>query len=147
MSTVRRTFVVHPHPPVVMEYLQDLTHAEQWDPSTHSCTRIDTGPIALGSSWHRVSTFAGVRAELIHTLEKLTSNTVVWVGHNKYATATTTIHVAANPDGPGTVIIYTVSIETSGAARLTAPALKMAMEKIGTDVEYHLVTTLNHLND
>jgi hypothetical protein len=51
MTTVSRTFTVDAIPGVVVPYLADFGHAEQWDPGTVSCTRNDSGPVQVGSSW------------------------------------------------------------------------------------------------
>jgi carbon monoxide dehydrogenase subunit G len=42
MTTVSRTFTVDAAPEVVVPYLADFGHAEQWDPGTERCTRNDT---------------------------------------------------------------------------------------------------------
>ncbi len=77
MTTVNRTFDVQPQPSVVIDYLKDFSHAEEWDPGTESCTRTDSGPVQVGSTWHNVSKIAGVSTELDYTLESLTDDTIV----------------------------------------------------------------------
>lgn len=52
---VTRSFPVNPPPAVVRAYLIDFAHAEQWDPGTRSCERIDSGPVQVGARWHNVS--------------------------------------------------------------------------------------------
>lgn len=49
MPTASRTFTVTPPPEIVVDYLKDFHHAEQWDPGTRTCKRIDSGPVAEGS--------------------------------------------------------------------------------------------------
>ena len=88
MPTVSRTLAVSPTPVQVVDYLQDFSNAEEWDPGTQRCTRIDSGPIAEGSSWHNVSKIFGVTAELTYTLDKLTDRTLVFVGKNSSSTST-----------------------------------------------------------
>ena len=77
MTTVSRTFDVRPQPAVVIDYLKDFGNAEQWDPGTESCTRQDSGPVQVGSSWHNVSKIAGVTTELTYTLQELTDDTII----------------------------------------------------------------------
>jgi len=50
MTSVSRTFDVAPQPEVVVSYLADFSHAEQWDPGTERCVRNDDGPVRVGSS-------------------------------------------------------------------------------------------------
>lgn len=144
MPTVSRTFTVSPGPPVVLDYLKDFTNAEEWDPGTERCTRNDSGPIAVGSTFHNVSKIAGVSTELTYTLERLTEDTVVLVGRNETATSTDTITVTPTSGG-GSEITYEAVIEMSGAAKLASPAIKLVFEKIGNDVEKDMTQALNRL--
>ena len=145
MTTVSRTFDVRPEPAVVVDYLKDFSNAEEWDPGTESCTRTDTGPVTVGSTWHNTSKIAGVSTELDYTLEKLTSDTIVLVGHNDSATSTDTITVVPNPDGAGSRVTYEANIEMKGAAKLADPVMKIVFEKIGSDTEDDMTTVLNRL--
>ncbi len=144
MTTVSRTFTVQPEPAVVIDYLQDFTHAEEWDPGTERCTRNDTGPIAVGSTFHNESRIAGVGTELTYTLEELTHDTIVLVGRNETATSTDTITVLPAAGG-GSEVTYEAVIEMSGAAKLAAPAVKVVFEKIGDDVEKDMTRALDRL--
>ena len=143
MPTVSRSFTVNPGPQAVLGYLADFSHAEQWDPGTVSCTRNDPGPVAVGASWHNVSKVAGLKTELTYTLERLTSDTLVFVGKNKGATSTDTITVL--PDGTGSKLTYRADLEMHGASALLSPAMKLIFEKLATDTERQLTSVLNNL--
>jgi carbon monoxide dehydrogenase subunit G len=143
MTTVTRTFTVTPPPTVVVDYLKDFGNAEQWDPGTQSCTRNDSGPVVVGSSWHNVSKIVGLKAELTYTLEKLTADTIVLVGKNKGATSTDTITV--RPSDSGSEITYQAHLEMHGAAKLISPAMKLIFEKLGNDTQKQLTEVLNAL--
>ena len=145
MTTVSRTFDVRPEPSVVLDYLKDFGHAEEWDPGTESCTRTSSGPVQVGSTWHNVSKIAGVSTELDYTLEQLTDDTIVLVGRNKTATSTDTITVVPSPDGPGSRVTYEAVIKLNGAARIADPVMKVVFEKIGSDTEDDMTTVLNRL--
>ncbi len=145
MTTVSRTFDVHPEPAVVVGYLKDFSNAEEWDPGTESCTRTDTGPVAVGSTWHNVSKIAGVSTELDYRLEQLSEDTIVFKGHNETATSTDTITVVNNPEGAGSRVTYEANIEMKGAAKLAAPVMKLVFEKVGNDTEDDMVDVLNRL--
>lgn len=141
-----RTFTVTPSPATVLDYLKDFTHAEEWDPGTETCTRTDTGPVVVGSTWHNVSKIAGVSTELDYTLESLTNDTIVLVGTNKSATSTDTITVVPDPaGGPGSQVTYEAVIEMSGAAKLASPVVKLVFEKIGSDTKDQMSEVLNGL--
>lgn len=140
-----RTFDVRPEPAVVVGYLKDFSNAEEWDPGTESCTRTDTGPVAVGSTWHNVSKIAGVSTELDYRLESLTDDTIVFTGHNETATSTDTITVVPNPEGSGSRVTYEADIEMKGMAKLADPIMKVVFEKVGNDTEDDMVTVLNRL--
>ncbi|MCK5891850.1 MAG: SRPBCC family protein [Aeromicrobium sp.] len=138
-----RTFIVDPRPAVVLDYLKDFANAEDWDPGTETCVRLDDGPVAVGSTWKNTSKIAGVSTELVYELTELTDAKVVFHGANETADTTDTIEVVAS--GSGSEITYTADIEMSGAAKLATPVVKLVFEKIGSDTEDDMVTVLNRL--
>ncbi len=143
MTTVSRTFIVKPSPDVVIDYLKDFSHAEAWDPGTESCSRNDSGPVRVGSTWANVSKIAGVSTELTYELTELTGGKIVFVGTNDTATSTDSISVSTHADG--TEITYEAEIVMDGAAKLAAPVMKVIFEKVGNDTEDDLVRVLNDL--
>jgi carbon monoxide dehydrogenase subunit G len=143
MTTVSRTFTVTPSPSVVIDYLKDFSHAEEWDPGTEQCTRNDAGPVQVGSSWHNVSKIAGVSTELTYELTELAGDRLQFVGRNDTATSTDTITVV--PHEGGSEVTYEAVIEMKGAAKLTAPVIKLVFEKIGNDTEEDMTVVLNRL--
>lgn len=144
MPTVSRTFTVSPPPTVVVDYLKDFSHAEQWDPGTQRCERIDSGPVTEGAYWHNVSKILGVTAELTYTLDELTDSKVVFVGENGSSTSVDTITVEA--EGNGSVITYEAELHMHGTARLLNPVMKLAFEKMAGDTEKRLAAVLNGLD-
>jgi len=143
MTEISRTFTVDPAPQVVLDYLKDFSHAEEWDPGTESCTRIDDGPVAVGSKWHNTSKIAGMSTELVYELTELTGERVQFRGSNDTATTTDTITVV--PHGDGSEITYVADIQMSGAAKIATPVVKLVFEKIGSDTEDDMIQVLNRL--
>jgi carbon monoxide dehydrogenase subunit G len=143
MPTVSRTFTVDPAPRVVIDYLKDFTHAEDWDPGTQECKRLDDGPLRVGSRWHNRSKIAGVSTELTYELTELTDSRIVLVGSNDTATSTDTITVV--PDQSGSRLTYEARIQLNGAAKLADPVMKVVFEKVASDTERDLTVVLNRL--
>ena len=143
MSSVSRSFVVDVPPAVVVPYLADFTHAEEWDPGTVRCVRDEQGPVSVGSTWQNTSKIAGISTELTYTLKKLTDDQIVLVGTNDTATSTETIDV--HPSGTGSSITYTNNVRFNGAALLFTPLARVVFEKLGNDTKVQLVETLNAL--
>lgn len=143
MTEISRTFTVETAPPTVLAYLEDFANAEEWDPGTESCTRIDDGPLGVGSRWHNTSKIAGVSTELEYELVERDDEHVTFEGRNETARTTDTITV--RPHGTGSEITYVADIQLQGAAKLATPVVKLVFEKIGSDTEDDLVRVLNRL--
>ncbi len=144
MTTTSRTFTVTPSPQVVLDYLEDFSHAEEWDPGTVSCQQIGDGPVQVGTQWHNTSKIAGNETELVYTLLERTEDRVVLKGENEQATATDTITVL--PHETGSEITYTAELEMHGVAKLATPVMKLVFEKLGNDTEEDMVQVLNRLS-
>lgn len=138
-----RTFTVKPTPDVVVDYLADFTHAEAWDPGTESCTRLDSGPIQVGSRFHNESKIAGVSTELVYELVTLDADKIVLRGENDSATSTDTITVT--PRDGGSEITYEAVIEAKGVGKLAEPLMKLVFERIGSETEEKMTEVLNRL--
>ncbi|SDL95996.1 Carbon monoxide dehydrogenase subunit G [Lentzea albidocapillata subsp. violacea] len=139
---VERTFTVASTPEGVIEYLRDFSRAEQWDPGTVSCTRLDDGPVEVGSRWRNVSSFLGRRTELVYELTRADASGLQFVGRNDTATSTDDISITAG-DTPGTArIAYHAHVEFNGLAKFGAPVAKLALEKLGTGTEKNLIRVL-----
>ncbi len=138
-----RTFTVKPTPDVVVDYLADFTHAEEWDPGTESCTRLDSGPIQVGSRFHNESKIAGVSTELVYELVTLDADKVVLRGENDSATSTDTITVT--PKDGGSEITYEAVIEAKGVGKLAEPLMKLVFERIGSETEEKMTEVLDRL--
>jgi len=143
MVEVTRTFdVERPHEDV-RDYLRDFAHAQQWDPSTVSCTRIDSGPLAVGARWHHVSRVMGTETELTYKLTRSEAGRLTFVGTNDTATSTDDITIAAAQVPGSTTITYHASIDFHGIAKLAAPVAKVFFEKLGDDTQDSLTEILN----
>ncbi|AQA05387.1 polyketide cyclase [Mycobacterium sp. MS1601] len=143
MPTVSRTFTVSIPPAQVLEYLKDFANAEHWDPGTQRCTRLDSGPVVVGSRWHNESKIFGVSTELEYTLKEVSSDRVVFEGNNKSSTTVDTIVVTAAPEGAQ--ISYQADLTMRGAGKLADPAMKLIFEKLAGDTEAQMTSALNGL--
>lgn len=139
---VERTFTVASSPEGVVEYLRDFARTEQWDPGTVTCTRLDDGPVEVGSRWRNVSTFLGRKTELVYELTRDDPNGLQFVGRNDTATATDDISITAGSTPGTTRIGYHAHLEFTGLAKLGAPVAKLVLEKLGNDTEKSLIRVL-----
>lgn len=140
---VERTFPVSQPVAVVIDYLKDFSHAEEWDPGTKSCTRTDSGPIEVGSRWRNVSVFKGKETELDYRLTELTAVLVKFEGRNKTATSVDAISVQATDEG--SAITYHAEVEFHGVAKLATPFLKSEFEGLGDKTVEQMTRVINAL--
>ena len=131
MVAVTRTFVVSRPPADVVAYLADFTNAQEWDPGTVRCERLDDGPLRPGARWHNVSKVLGRETELTYELVSLEPHRVVLRGTNKTATSTDDIAVA--PEGDGSRVTYSAHIVFNGLARLADPLMQRVFERLGDE--------------
>jgi len=141
MPSVERTFEVVAPLDDVFDYLADFTHTEQWDPGTVSTTRLDDGPLAVGSRFRNVSEFMGRRTELEYTLRELDhGKRLVFSGVNRTARATD--HLTFSGDSGRTTITYRADFEFHGFAKLVGPFIKPALERIADKTVAQLTEAL-----
>jgi carbon monoxide dehydrogenase subunit G len=143
MVQVTRTFTVHQPAHAVLAYLQDFAHTEEWDPGTVSCTRLDAGPILPGARWKNVSKFLGRETELSYQLTRLEDDRLVFTGENDTVTSVDDISAVAGDTVDTAVITYHATITLHGAAKLAAPVVKAAFEKLGNDTAASMTKVLN----
>ena len=143
MPTVERSFTVDSPAQRVISYLKDFGNAEEWDPGTESCTRIDSGPLRVGCRWRNMSKILGVSTELEYVLKEATDSTLVFEGRNDSVTSTDTIVVT--PAADGAKIHYRADLKMHGLAVVMAPAMKLLFEKIAGDTKKQMTEVLNKL--
>ena len=143
MIEVERSFVVSKPPDVVVDYLQDFAHAEDWDPGTKSCVQESPGPVGVGTTWHNVSEIKGRETELTYRLEERTDDRLRFVGSNDSATSTDTITVT--PADQGSSITYHAEIEFHGLAKVAGWFLQSEFEDLGDKTVRQLTGVIDAL--
>ena len=136
MVHVVRTFTVERPVDVVVTYLADFGNAEQWDPGTVSCTRLDAGPVAAGATWRNVQKVLGMTSELTYRLDRLDPGRIVLVGDNDKGSVHSTDDITVRPGAdPGTSeVTYEATIAFHGLAKLGAPVMQLEFAKLGNQV-------------
>jgi carbon monoxide dehydrogenase subunit G len=145
MVEVTRTFTVRQPTNAVLGYLQDFAHAEEWDPGTVSCIRLDAGPVLLGSRWKNVSKFFGHEIELSYALTRLADDRLTFTGENSTVTAIDDITALPGDTPDSSVITYHATLDLHGAATLEAPAVMVAFEKLADDTVERMTSVLGNL--
>jgi carbon monoxide dehydrogenase subunit G len=146
MPDTSRTFSVAKDPQVVLDYLKDFSRAQEWDPGTVSCQRIEHSegsPVEVGSTWRNVSRFAGRETELRYRLDRMEPGRLTFVGANKTATSVDDIVLTAQAGG--TQIAYTSRITFNGPAKLVGPFLRPVLKRLGDKTQESLIRVINQL--
>ena len=128
-------------PESAFDFVADFANAERWDPGVARSTRLDGGPVSVGSRFSLDVRMGGRTAPMTYrvaTLER--PRRVVLVGEGSGVDAVD--EIVFEPAGGGTRIRYTADIRLRGLLKLAQPFLSGAFEKIGKDAAEGMHTTL-----
>lgn len=143
MIAVSRTFTVRQPVERVVAYLKDFTRAQDWDPGTVSCVRVDEGPVRAGSRWVNTSKFMGRTAVLNYRLDTLEPRHLVFRGTNEAATSCDDLSFSEVPDG--TAVTYRAEIGFNGVVRIAGPLLRRPFERLADRVVTRMTNVLEGL--
>jgi carbon monoxide dehydrogenase subunit G len=119
MPSVRRSFTTRTSPQAVFDYLADFANAEEWDPGTVECRRLE-GDGGVGTRYRNVSSFLGRTTTVEYVAEELDAPTFVhFRGSNDQFTGHDRLRL--EPSGSGNHVAYDAELGFSGTARLATP--------------------------
>lgn len=151
MLTIERTFVIRAPVTAVFDYLADFSHAEQWDPNTISCTRLDGGALAAGSRFLSISSIHGRQIQLTYEIETFDApSRLTFVGNNRQVTATDDVRMspADGQDGSAgsdTEMRFAARLRLHGAATVATPFVRRVFVGIVDDTVAQLKDVLGRL--
>ncbi|MGW0453161.1 MULTISPECIES: SRPBCC family protein [Gordonia] len=144
MVDVSRTFTVRQPREVIVAYLRDFSHAEEWDPGTVECTQEDNAPIALGTRWHNKSKLFGISTELTYELTRDDPDHVVFSGSNK--TATTSDDLSFTDLGDGTTsVTYRALVDFHRFKLIGEPLFSFIFGRLADSVPTQMTSVLEKL--
>lgn len=145
MLSAHRTFTTITPPDVVFAYLSDFTRAEEWDPGTVECTRIE-GDGGVGTRYRNVSSFLGRKTTLEYVAEDLTPPSFVhFHGHNEQFTGHDRIRLQAA--GTGTQVSYDAEFTFHGASRVAVPLVALYLPHLAKKTVATLRDSLDRLSN
>ncbi|WP_151083926.1 SRPBCC family protein [Nocardioides cynanchi] len=143
MLSAHRSFVTSSAPDTVHAYLADFTHAEEWDPGTVECTRLD-GDGGVGTRYRNVSSFLGRTTEVQYVAEEITAPTFVhFAGHNAQFEGHDRIRLEAV--GGGTQVTYDASFSFKGASKVAVPLVALYLPILANKTVAQLKQSLDRL--
>lgn len=138
-----RTVVIEKPLDTVFKYLSDFTTTTEWDPGTVNTVR-QRGDGEVGTAYLNTSRFLGRTTQLTYVVEEFVYQQRIRLrGENKTVVAVDTM--TFRPSNEETSVTYTAEFAFKGLARLAAPLLKPALERLGDDAATGMRNALNQL--
>ena len=138
-----KTVVVENPLDVVFGYLSDFTTTTDWDPGTVTTVRRH-GDGGVGTTYLNTSTFLGRATQLTYIVrEFIPGKRIRLRGENKTVIAVDTMTFRSVD--AGTEVTYTAEFTFKAPARLLAPLLRPAFERLGKQAQAGMRKALNQL--
>ena len=123
-------------------YMADFANAREWDPSVRSARRLDAGPVAAGSRFELVVSFARRTVQLEYSITTFDApNVVVLSAHNSLFRSIDTVTVTAGAGGSS--VEYDATLVGKGWFRLFDPLLALTFRRVGGHARDGLQRVLN----
>ncbi|MDX6358373.1 MAG: hypothetical protein QOH37_1427 [Nocardioidaceae bacterium] len=143
MLSAHRSFTTTSAPDVVYAYLSDFANAEEWDPGTVECSRVD-GDGGVGTRYRNVSSFLGRTTELEYVADELNPPTFVhFAGHNEQFDGHDRIRLEAS--GGGTQVTYDAEFSFKGVSKVAVPLVALYLPILANNTVTQLKQTLDRL--
>lgn len=124
------------------DYLADFSHAQEWDPGVQRATRLDDGPVGLGSRFELVAEFNGRSIPLVY--EVTTFEPPHRVG---FLARTSLVEsddvISLSPTATGVDVTYRAILRPRGWLRLATPLVNRSFGAIGDRARDSLRRRLN----
>jgi uncharacterized protein YndB with AHSA1/START domain len=140
---LQKTVIVDKPLDAVFDYLSDFTTTTDWDPGTVT-TVNQRGDGGVGTAYLNTSTFLGRQTQLTYIVREFVPGQRIRLqGQNKTLTAADTMTFRGVQGG--TEVTYTAEFTFKGPARLLAPLLRPAFERLGKQAQTGMHNALNQL--
>lgn len=132
MARLQETRTVSRPRSEVFAYTADFANIENWDPGVTASSRIDQGPLKVGSAFTLMVKFGTRQLPMVYTITRLDPDRqVVLRGVGDKLIAVDDIRFA-DTDGGGTRIDYSADLEFKGILKVAAPFMGGMLAKVGT---------------
>jgi carbon monoxide dehydrogenase subunit G len=128
---IERRFGVAASQEVAFDYVADFSTAEEWDPGIPKASRLDDGPIGVGSRFELLSRFGKTEQTIVYEItEYERANRVVFVGDGGNFHGVDEISFSPRDEG-GTIVDYVADLNLKGAAALAVPFIRGRLDQMG----------------
>jgi NAD(P)-dependent dehydrogenase (short-subunit alcohol dehydrogenase family) len=140
---LHKTVIVDKPLDAVFNYLSDFTTTTEWDPGTVA-TVNHHGDGGIGTTYLNTSTFLGRKTQLTYIVREFIPGKHIQLrGENKTLIAVDTMTFRSID--AGTEVTYTAEFTFKAPARLLAPLLRPAFERLGKQAQTGMRKALNQL--
>ena len=137
---LKRTLVSKKSVNTLFDYFSDFTTTNEWDPNTVITKKI-SGSGGVGTKYSNTSKFNGRESSLVYEVIEIIPNQLIRLrGENKSLVAIDTMSL--KPVSGGVEFTYEARFKFKGLAKLAAPFLKKAFEKLGDEAEIGLAKVI-----
>jgi carbon monoxide dehydrogenase subunit G len=143
MPSAHRTFTTSSAVDLVYSFLADFANAEEWDPGTVECERVE-GDGGVGTRYRNVSSFLGRKTTVEYVARELDEPRFLhFEGNNDQFTGHDRITLEAA--GSGTQVTYDATFDFHGGAKLAVPVVALYMPVLANKTVNHMRERLDRL--
>jgi carbon monoxide dehydrogenase subunit G len=143
MPSAHRTFTTSSAVDLVYSFLADFANAEEWDPGTVECERVE-GDGGVGTRYRNVSSFLGRKTTVEYVARELDEPRFLhFEGRNDQFTGHDRITLEAA--GSGTQVTYDATFDFHGGAKLVVPVVALYMPVLANKTVTHMRERLDRL--
>src|SRR5690349_15372867 len=136
MPSAHRTFTTSSAVDLVYSFLADFANAEEWDPGTVECERVE-GDGGVGTRYRNVSSFLGRKTTVEYVARELDEPRFLhFEGRNDQFTGHDRITLEAA--GSGTQVTYDATFDFHGGAKLVVPVVALYMPVLANKTVTHM---------
>lgn len=118
-------------PEVAFDYLANFTSVAEWDPGVVSATRLDDGPLAVGSRF-RVVVKTGPRSTpLVYEVRELEPGHRIRLVAESSMLRSDDVITVMPADADRAVVVYEADLQLRGVAVVGSPLLGLVFDRIG----------------
>ncbi len=120
----------------LFKYFSDFTTTNEWDPNTVNTSKL-SGDGGVGTKYSNTSSFNGRESSLVYEVIEFQPNHLIRLrGENKSLVAIDTMKIEEHSGKRR--FTYEARFKFKGVAKLAAPFLKKAFDKLAADAEVGL---------
>ncbi len=145
LLTICRDVTTHTPRAAVAPYLSNFSTTEVWDPHTHRCYRVDSGPLRVGSEFVNEQRMGPLRTTLHYRVRDYQpGRSIALTSAGRFLHVTDSMRFEDTPQA-GTRVTYRAEFRLPGWAATFRPLLRRLSDRIADDAVTGLRGTLARL--